>query len=85
MFSNQNTKRESEYGVRSGLQPTGMSYLKPSPSTLTQTQARRSAQPDCSRQSAAQTVQWQSVLSSGSGLPVVEARDRLESSACATP
>ena len=29
MFSNQNTKRESEYWVRSGLQP--VSYLKPSP------------------------------------------------------
>ena len=59
--------------------PTGI--LKPSPSTLTQsqTQAQRSAQPYRSRQSAAQTVQC-CRSSGGSGLDYC-----LDFSACATP
>ena len=39
MFSNQNTKRESEYWVSSGLQP--VSYLKPSPLQAALVQSNR--------------------------------------------
>ena len=56
MFSNQNTKRESEYGVRSGLQPTGILKRR----LLHSLRLRAVLNPTAvtySRQSAAQTVQ----------------------------